>query len=199
MALGHRVVGAHADFRRILETALGCGHVLGNIDDYRPRTSGAGDVKRLLDGQRQIAHVLHQEIVLHTMPGDANRIALLESILADVEGRHLPGEYHHRDRIHVGRGDAGHGIGRTGARGHQRDADLAGSPGITVGRVNASLLVANQNMLDLILLEQLVVNVQNRPAGVAEHVVDLFFLQAPDYNLSTGYRCHWLSPVMRKV
>jgi hypothetical protein len=52
--------------------------------------------------------------------------------------------------------------------------------------MNGGLLVTDQDVLDLILLEELIVDVQNGPAGVTEHTLDLFFLQAPDYNFRTG-------------
>ncbi len=51
--------------------------------------------------------------------------------------------------------------------------------------MDCSLLVANQNMFDLLLLEKGVVNMQNGPTGVTEHTFDLFFLEAPDYNFRT--------------
>jgi hypothetical protein len=40
--------------------------------------------------------------------------------------------------------------------------------------------MADQDVLDLVLLEQFVVNMQNRAAGIPENVLDLLFLQAPD-------------------
>jgi hypothetical protein len=52
--------------------------------------------------------------------------------------------------------------------------------------MHRALLVAHQDMADLVLLEQFVVNEQNGAAGIAEHIFDLFFLQAPDYNFRTG-------------
>jgi hypothetical protein len=42
--------------------------------------------------------------------------------------------------------------------------------------------MTNQDMLELVLLEQFVINVKNRPAGIAEYVFDFFLLQAPDYD-----------------
>jgi hypothetical protein len=53
-----------------------------------------------------------------------------------------------------------------------------------------ALLVTDQDMLDLILLEQFVVEVENRSAGIAENVFRLFFLQAPDYNFRTSHHGH---------
>ena len=48
----------------------------------------------------------------------------------------------------------------------------------------------DKDVLDLVLLEQFIVDVQDRSARIAENVVDLFFLQAPDYNLRTGHHGH---------
>jgi hypothetical protein len=53
--------------------------------------------------------------------------------------------------------------------------------------VHGGLFVAHQDVLDPVLLEQLVVKIQYRPAGIAENVFDLFFLQTPDYNLGTRH------------
>ncbi len=49
-----------------------------------------------------------------------------------------------------------------------------------------ALLVAHEDVLDLVLLEQLVVDVQDRAAGIAEDVLDAFFLQAADDDFRTG-------------
>jgi hypothetical protein len=48
--------------------------------------------------------------------------------------------------------------------------------------MHGRLLMTNQDVLDLILLEHFIVNEQYRATRVAEHVFDLFFLEAPDYN-----------------
>ena len=49
-----------------------------------------------------------------------------------------------------------------------------------------TLFVPDQDVLDLLLLEQLVVNVENRAARIAEDVFDAFFLQAADDDLCAG-------------
>src|SRR5436190_11060694 len=46
-----------------------------------------------------------------------------------------------------------------------------------------ALLMPDQDMLDLLLLEQLVVNVENRTTWIAEDVFDAFFLEAADDDL----------------
>lgn len=52
--------------------------------------------------------------------------------------------------------------------------------------MNSRLFVANKNVFDLILLEKGVVDMQNGTTGVSENTIDLFFLQAPDYNFCTA-------------
>ena len=44
----------------------------------------------------------------------------------------------------------------------------------------------DQDVLDLFLLEQLVVDVENRTARIAEDVFDAFFLEAADDDLCAG-------------
>ena len=119
MPLDHRVVRTHLDRLRIVELAHLRRDVLRDIDDDRTRTTGGGNVERLLDGQRQILDILDQEVVLDAGAGNTDGIALLESILTDVLGRHLTGDHDHRNRVHVGGRNAGHGIGDAGTGGHQ--------------------------------------------------------------------------------
>ena len=57
---------------------------------------------------------------------------------------------------------------------------------VAVGRVHGALLVAHQHVLDLVLLEELVVDVEDRAARIAEDVLDAFFLQAADDDFRTG-------------
>ena len=67
-----------------------------------------------------------------------------------------------------------------GPGGHQRHADLLRRARIAVGRVDGALLVAHEDVLDLVLLEQLVVDVEDRAARIAEDVLDALFLEAAD-------------------
>ena len=52
--------------------------------------------------------------------------------------------------------------------------------------MHGTLLVSNQDVLDLVLLEQLVVDVEYRAARVAEDIFDTFFLEATDGDFGTG-------------
>jgi hypothetical protein len=131
------------------------------IDQHRAGPAGFGDVESLLDGRRQVLDILDQEIVLDDRARDADGVAFLEGVLADGCARHLAGNHHHRDRIHVGGRQAGDGIGDAGAGSDQRHADLVRAARIGVGGVHGSLFVAYQDMLKFVLLENGVVDVQN--------------------------------------
>jgi len=185
VALAHRVVGAHFHRLGIVEGGLVERDILRDVDHHRARTAGAGDVEGLLDRQRQVAHVLDQEVVLDDRARDADGVALLEGIQSDRRRGHLAGDDHHRDRVHVGGGDAGHGIGHARARRHQRDADVAGGARIAVGRVHGGLLMAHQHVLDGVLLVECVVDVEHRPARVAPHVLHALGLQAAHEDFRT--------------
>jgi hypothetical protein len=143
-------------------------------------------VEGLFHGLGQVAHVLDQEVVLDDGPGDADGVALLEGVQADGGRGHLAGDDHHRDAVHVGRGNAGDGIGHAGAGGDQRHADVAGGAGIAVGRMHGSLLVAHQHVLDGVLLVERVVDVEYRTAGVAPDVLDAFGLKGLDEDFRTA-------------
>jgi hypothetical protein len=91
--------------------------------------------------------------VLGAGPGDADGVGLLKGVVADHEGRHLPGQDDERDRIHQRVGQAGDRIGRAGPGGDQHDARLAGGAGIALGGVHRALFVAHQDVADRVLLK----------------------------------------------
>ncbi len=186
MALLHRVVRAHLDRRRVGIVRTVRGHVLGHVHHHRAGPAGGGDVKGLAQGQRQIGHILDQEVVLHARPRDADCVGLLEGIVADQVGRHLAGDDHHRDRVHISGGDAGDGIGRARAGGDQHHARLAGCAGIAVGGMGGCLLVPHQDVLDLLLAVERVVDVQHRAARVAEYMAHALIAQETDDDFGAG-------------
>jgi hypothetical protein len=157
--------------------------VLGQVDDDRAGAAGGGDVERLVDRLADLGRVLHQIVMLGAVAGDADRVAFLKGVGADQMGRHLAGDDDDRDRIHQRVGDAGDGIGRAGAGGHQDDAGLAGRTGIALGSVDRALLMADEDVADALLLEQRVVDRQDRAAGIAEHHLDPEVGQGLDQNL----------------
>jgi hypothetical protein len=122
--------------------------------------------------------ILHQKIVLHDRPRDANGVAFLEGVQTDRRGRHLPGDDHHRDGVHVGGRDARDGVGHAGAGGDERNTDFARGAGIAIGSMNRSLLVPHQDVLDGFLLVKRVVDIQDGATWVAPEELDSLGLKA---------------------
>ncbi len=110
----------------------------------RTRTSGARNMKRLVQDAREIVDVLDEHVVLRARPRDADRIALLERVVADQMRRHLPRDAHERDGIHQCVRKARHGIGRTRTRRHETNADLAGRARIAFGGMQRPAFLAGQ-------------------------------------------------------
>src|SRR4029453_16890146 len=69
--------------------------------------------------------------------------------------------------------------------GDQRHADLGRRARIAIRGMHGALLVAHENVLDLVLLEELVVDVEDRAARIAEDVLDALFLEAADDDFGT--------------
>ena len=124
MAFGHRVVRPQRNGLRIGEFGASLSDVLGDVDQDRPRAPGRGKVERLLDRDRQILGILHQEVVLHARSGDADGVAFLKGILTDGMRGYLAREDHQRHGVHVGRGDSRNGVGHPGARRYERNPDF---------------------------------------------------------------------------
>ena len=72
----------------------------------------------------------------------------------------------------MGRRDPGHRVGRAGAGGDEHHPGPAGDPRIAVLHVGRALLVAYEDVLDVVLLVEGVVDVQDRPARISEDVTN---------------------------
>jgi hypothetical protein len=163
-------------------------HVLRDVDQHRAGAAVGSDVKGLVDGVGQAVGVLHQPVHLGAGAGDADGVGLLEGVRADHEGGHLAGQHHDRDGIHQRVGQARHGIGGAGPRGHQHHAGLTGGPRIALGHVHGGLFVAHQDVADVVLLEDLVIDRQHGAARIAEYSVHSLIPQGLNHHLRTGHR-----------
>ncbi len=187
-------VGPHLDRFRVRELDLSVDHVLGQIDQNRAGPAAAGQMKGLADGGHQIVRVLDQIVMLGHRPGDPDDIHFLEGVVADQHGRHLAGEDHHRNRIAIGRSNAGHGIGGAGAGGNQGHPHLALDPAIGIGGMDRRLFVANQNVGKFLGPQQFVVKIDDRAAGKSEDNLDSLFFQALDECLRSSHLLHRIFP-----
>ena len=164
------------------------GDVLGNVDQHRAGPAAAGDGEGLAHRVGQILHPANQVIALGDGHGHAGDVHLLEGVLADEVGGHVAGDAHDGRGIHVGGGDAGDQIGAAGAGGGEAHAHLAGGTGVAVRGVARALLVGGQDVPDLFpVAVQLVVNVQDGAARVAENCIDTLFEQAFHQNFCAGH------------
>ena len=66
-------------------------------------------------------------------------------------------------------------------------ADLAGRARIAFGGVNRALLVANENVLQPILLVQLVIDRKHGAAGIAENLLDPLVGQSLQHHLGASH------------
>ena len=169
--------------------------VLRNVDDDGSGPAGARDMESFVQHARQVVDVLHQPVVLRARPRDADRIAFLKRVVADEMRRHLAGDADERNGIHQRVGEAGHGVGRAGARRHQADADLAGRARIAFRRMKRTALLAHEDVADFLLLEQLVVDRQHGAARIAENQLDALIGERRQHNLGARHRaCHMQTP-----
>ena len=100
--------------------------------------------------------------------------------------RHLPGDGHDRDRVHVGVGDRRHQVRRARAAGRHAHADPAGGLRVPGGRVAGALLVPDQDVPDDLGVEQRVVGRQDGAARDAEHHVRADSLERVHQRLRPG-------------
>ncbi|MPM41825.1 hypothetical protein SDC9_88485 [bioreactor metagenome] len=187
---GDRVVAGQVHLLGPAERGRGLQGVLGDVHQHRARTTGLGDVERLLDRQRDVLGPGHQEAVLGHRHRDAADVGLLEGVRADHRGADLAGDRDHRHRVHHRVGDRRDQVGRPGARGHHADPDPTGRHRVSLGCVPRTLLVAAEDVADLPGVQQRVVRRQDGATGEAENDVYPDVLQRADERLGAGqHRC----------
>ena len=99
---------------------------------------------------------------------DAADVGLLEGVGADGGAGDLAGDRDDRHGVHVGVGERRHEVRRAGAGGRHADADLAGRGGVALGRMAGALLVADEDVADLLRVEHRVVGREDRAPRDAE-------------------------------
>ena len=145
------------DERRRQIGALAELDVLRQIDHDRAGPSVGGHKKGLMHGAGEIIRILYQIIMLGDRTCDADGIRLLEGVIADHMGRHLPRQADDRNAVHQCIGKAGDRIRRAGTGGDEHDARLAGGTGIPLRRVNRATFLTDKNVANAVLLENLVI------------------------------------------
>ena len=146
--------------------------VLRDVDVDGAGSPGPGDVERLGDDARDVVGVAHEVVVLGHRQGDAVDVDLLEGVLAQQGRHHVAGDRDHRHGVQERGPDPGDEVrGARAGRPHAH-ADAAGHPGVPVGGVGATLLVADQDVAQLRVVAQDVVEREDHAARVAEEDID---------------------------
>ena len=180
---GARPVAAMRGGTRLLVRRRVDENVLGQVDQHRAGAPGAGHMERLMHHAGEIARAFHQIIMLGRLARDAGGVGLLEGVIADQMRGHLAGQADQGDAVHQRIHQPGHRVGRARAGGDQHHADFAGGPGIALGGMHRRLLVPHENVADLVLLENRVVDRQDRAARIAENNLDALRLEGPQQGL----------------
>ena len=107
---GHNGAWLH---RHVIEQFLT--HILWNINQDRSGATTGRNQERLGNDRTEIGWITHHPGMLHDRQGDAKNIGFLEGIGANGWTRHLPSDYNHGNRIHLGCCNPSDEIGGTGA------------------------------------------------------------------------------------
>ena len=178
-AMTHTILALIGPFREL--------HVLRNVDNHRPGTTGRRHIKGFVDYPGQIVHVAHEIVVLGTTAGDTDRVAFLKRIGANEMARHLSGDDHHGNGIHHGVRNWCDGVCRSGPGRHEHDTRLAGGPRIALGGMTGTLLMANQNVANLLLPIKRIIDRQNGPTRITEEHLYALLGQGSYHNLGTAH------------
>ena len=128
VALNLRGVTANSDRIRIMVRNLDVRirNVLRDVHNDRAGAAGRRNKEGFLDRFSEFRQVAYQKVMFHAGTCNPNGVTLLECIAANDRCGNLPRQNHQRNGIHIGRRNAGYGIGRTGTRSHQHYAGLPG-------------------------------------------------------------------------
>ena len=175
VTLYNRLVGADKDvFLWIAEFGHRLSNIFRNIDDNGARTAAGGNLEGFFNRISQLANIGNQEVVFDTRAGNADRIHFLERICTDEGIAHLAADDDQGDGIAVRGSNAGQCVGYARAGSYQGHADFAADAGIGICRMYGCLLMAGQNVLEFVELENGIVDFDNRTTGIAEYVFNTF-------------------------
>ena len=190
VALHRRLVAGQVDGAGSMPLHLGVEDVLRDVDEDGTGTTRGGEVEGLGDDVGELLDGGDEVVVLRTRHGDAPGVGLLEGVHPDRLRRHLAGDRHHRDRVHVGVLEGGDEVRRPRSGGRHAHAHPAGGVGVPGGHVAGTLFVSGQDVADG-AVEEGVVGGQDRPAGHAEDDLDPFVFERSDEGLGSGEGlCH---------
>ena len=179
------VAGQRRLFRPDERGGSGLG-VLRDVDEHGARTTGGRDVVGVDEDSGDILGAGDEEAVFGHRHRHADDIGFLERVGAEQRRGLLAGDREHRHGVHVRVGQGRDQVRRTRTRSRDAHAELARCSRIAFGRMACALLVADEDMADLVGLEQRVIGRKDGAAGKPEYRVDLELLEAADDRLRAG-------------
>ena len=163
----------------VVDLHVGEGDIFHKVDEHRTGPAGGRHGEGLAHHVGDGLGVPDQIGRLGDGHGDAGDVHLLEGVLAQGLLGHVAGDEDDGGGVHVGGGDAGDQVGGPGAAGGEAHPHLAGGPGVAVGGVGGPLLVGRQYVVYFVLVVvQLVIEIQDGPAGIPKDGVHLLLQQA---------------------
>ena len=142
--------------------------IFGQVDQDGTRATRGGNLEGFVDSPRQFGDVLNHHVPLCASPGDTNNVRLLEGVGANRSRRHLTAENNHGSAVHQGILHGSDNVGGTRTGGHEDNASLARSAGVTLGHVAGALLVSGKDKVEVFAVVDGIENGENGTARVAD-------------------------------
>ena len=164
---------------------LGREDVHRDIDQDRAGLAALGEQEGLLDDLReQVGAIdapgpLDEGAVDFELRPVGMEVDLLVRVLAEVVGRYVAGDHHHRSAVESRIGDTRRGIGQAGTQMGEQDRGFAGGAGVAVGGMGRDLFVSDVDELETAVGHSR----KERDVGVpaqTENVRDAPFLEVLD-------------------
>ena len=161
--------------------------VLGDVHEHGAGAAGGCNVECCSQCAGDVLRVGDHEGVLGDGHCHADDVSFLECVGAEQCGGHLAGNCDEGDGVHVCVCDCGQQVGCAGAGGCDAHAGLAAGHGVALGCVTCTLLVADQDVADLLGVVQGVIGRQNSSTRQAEYVSHTQVFEGADDCLRTGH------------
>ena len=124
-------------------------HITGNVDENGALTAGGSDMEGLLDDARNLPGILYQVAMLNERCYGTGHVYFLENVLTQLMAGYLAGNGDHRNGVHIGGGNTGDQVGRTGTGCYHAHTHLAAGTGIAAGHMAGILLGTHQGILNV--------------------------------------------------
>ena len=161
--------------------------ILGDVHEHGAGAAGRCDMECCCERTGDVLRVGNHEGMLGDGHCHADNVSFLECVGAKQRGGHLAGDCDQRDGVHVCVGDCGQQVGCTGAGGCDAHAGLAAGHRVALSCVACTLLMADQDVANLLRVIQWVIGRQNSSTRQAEYVSHTQIFEGADDCLRTGH------------